>query len=127
MHDTLLDLLRCPVCGTRLSLVEHHALLRRGADGEAGIAVITQCPSGALSYSVDGVEHRDREDDPMILIAPNGPYAIFGGADLRDVTWAEGASKEHFDLCRCGHSKNKPFCDGAHRDHPFDDAPPPAD
>ena len=63
----------------------------------------------------------------MILIAPNGPYAIFGGADLRDVTWAEGASKEHFDLCRCGHSKNKPFCDGAHRDHPFDDAPTPAD
>ena len=98
-----------------------------GADAEAVIAQITQCPSGALSYSVDGVEHRDREGDPMILIAPNGPYAIFGGADLRDVTWAEGASKEHFDLCRCGHSKNKPFCDGAHRDHPFDDAPTPAD
>ena len=98
-----------------------------GADAEAVIAQVTQCPSGALSYSGDGVEHREREGDPMILIAPNGPYAIFGGADLRDVTWAEGASKEHFDLCRCGHSKNKPFCDGAHRDHPFDDAPTPAD
>ena len=98
-----------------------------GAAAEAVIAQITQCPSGALSYSVDGVEHRDREGDPMILIAPNGPYAIFGGADLRDVTWAEGVSKEHFDLCRCGHSKNKPFCDGAHRDHPFDDAPTPTD
>ncbi|NIW23102.1 MAG: hypothetical protein GWN29_00245, partial [Gammaproteobacteria bacterium] len=28
--------------------------------------------------------------------------------------FGEGASKEHFDLCRCGGSKNKPFCDGTH-------------
>ena len=97
-----------------------------GADTEAVIAQITQCPSGALSYSVDGVEHRDRDGDPMILIAPNGPYAIFGGADLQNVTWGEGASTEHFDLCRCGHSKNKPFCSGAHWDHPFDEHVPKA-
>ena len=91
-----------------------------GADAEAIIAQIRQCPSGALSYSIDGVEHRDYDDDPVILIAPNGPYAILGGANLQDVTWGEGASKEHFDLCRCGHSKNKPFCNGAHWDHPFE-------
>jgi CDGSH-type Zn-finger protein len=91
-----------------------------GADADTVIAQVNQCPSGALSYSVDGVEHRDRQSAPMILVAPNGPYAIFGGADLEDVTWGEGASKEHFDLCRCGHSKNKPFCSGAHWDHPFD-------
>ncbi len=92
-----------------------------GADADTVIAQIRQCPSGALSYSVAGVEHRDRDSDPMILIAPNGPYAVFGGADLQDVTWGEGASKEHFDLCRCGHSKNKPFCSGAHWDHQFDE------
>ncbi len=91
-----------------------------GADAKAIIAVVEQCPSGALSYTVDDVEHRDYDSDPAIFIAPNGPYAIRGGADLQDVTWAEGASKEHFDLCRCGHSKNKPFCDGAHWDHSFD-------
>lgn len=91
-----------------------------GADADAIIAQVNQCPSGALSYSVDGVEHRDREGDPMILVAPNGPYAIFGGADLQDVTWGDGASHEHFDLCRCGHSTNKPFCSGAHWNHPFD-------
>ena len=92
-----------------------------GADKEAIIAQINQCPSGALSYSVDGVEHRDREGDPMILVAPNGPYAIFGGADLQDVEWGEGASREHFDLCRCGQSQNKPFCSGAHWAHQFDE------
>ena len=37
MHDTLLDLLRCPFCGTRLSLVENDALVRRGADVESGV------------------------------------------------------------------------------------------
>ena len=95
-----------------------------GADADAIIAQIKQCPSGALSYSVDGVEYRDREADPTILLAPNGPYAVLGGADLQDVTWGEGASKEHFDLCRCGHSKNKPFCSGAHWNHRFDEHAP---
>ena len=89
------------------------------------VAQIGQCPSGALSYSIDGVEHRDRDAEPMILVAPNGPYAIFGGADLQDVEFGEGASREHFDLCRCGHSQNKPFCSGAHWHHHFDESVPP--
>ena len=37
MHDTLLDLLRCPFCGTRLSLVENDALRRRGVVVESGV------------------------------------------------------------------------------------------
>ncbi|MBC5823419.1 MAG: CDGSH iron-sulfur domain-containing protein [Candidatus Eremiobacteraeota bacterium] len=47
-------------------------------------------------------------------VSKNGPYRITGGADLKDDTWGEGASREHYALCRCGHSKNKPFCDGSH-------------
>lgn len=47
-------------------------------------------------------------------MSKNGPYRITGGADLKDDTWGEGASREHYALCRCGHSKNKPFCDGSH-------------
>ena len=85
------------------------------------VAMVQKCPSGALSYSIDGVEHRDRESDPMIMVAPNGPYAIFGGADLQDEQRGEGASQEHLDLCRCGHSQNKPFCSGAHWHHQFDE------
>lgn len=78
------------------------------------IATIQTCPSGALSYSVDDVEHRDWAGAPTVFVAPNGPYVVSGGPDLLDTDWAEGASKEHFTLCRCGDSKNKPFCDGAH-------------
>jgi len=96
----------------------------KGAAVEKIVAAVEQCPSGALSYSIDGVEHRDRQHDPEILIAPNGPYAIRGGADLQGCEWGEGASREHFDLCRCGQSKNKPFCSGAHWYHHFDEHAP---
>ena len=75
---------------------------------------IKKCPSGALSYSISGVEYRDRDGEPTIFVAPNGPYLISGGADINDTTLGEGASKEHFTMCRCGGSKNKPFCDGTH-------------
>ncbi|MBT8386024.1 MAG: CDGSH iron-sulfur domain-containing protein [Ignavibacteria bacterium] len=77
-------------------------------------ATIQKCPSGALSYSVDDVENRDRDGEPNIFVAPNGPYLVSGGPDLVDTTRAEGASEEHFTMCRCGGSKNKPFCDGTH-------------
>ncbi len=80
------------------------------------MATIQKCPSGALSYSVDDVEHRDRDDggDSSIFVAPNGPYVVSSEPDLVDTERAEGASKEHFTMCRCGGSKNKPFCDGTH-------------
>ena len=92
-----------------------------GATPDETIAVIRQCPSGALSYSVDGIEHRDRERGPAIFVSPNGPYVVTGGPDLRDTTLGEGASPEHFSLCRCGGSKNKPFCDGTHWSNKFTD------
>ncbi len=85
------------------------------------IATIQQCPSGALSYSVDDVEHRDREGEPAIFVAPNGPYVVSGGPDLHDMTEGDGASKEHITMCRCGGSKNKPFCDGTHWYNKFTD------
>lgn len=90
------------------------------ASPEEVIETIKSCPSGALSYTIDGVEHRDFESEPMILIAPNGPYAVKGSIELTEVDWAQGASKARYDLCRCGQSKNKPFCDGAHWTTKFD-------
>lgn len=93
----------------------------QGADADEIVATIKLCPSGALSYSLQGTEHRDGDGDPSIFIAPNGPYVIAGGVDLADTVRGEGASTEHFDLCRCGASKNKPFCDGAHWNCKFDE------
>jgi len=85
-----------------------------GASGERIIAQVRRCPSGALSYSIDNSEHRDREGEPKIFVSHNGPYFVTGGPELVDTERGEGASTEHYTLCRCGGSKNKPFCDGTH-------------
>jgi CDGSH-type Zn-finger protein len=91
-------------------------------------AVVRSCPSGALSYSVGGVEHRDGEPQPVVGYVPNGPYVVRGGgAELKDVAWGEGASTRRFALCRCGRSQNKPFCSGAHWYHHFDEHAPKRD
>ena len=84
------------------------------ASVEETIVAIRNCPSGALSYSIDKSENRNAQNEPEILIAPNGPYVVSGGIELSDTTWGEGVSKIEYTLCRCGGSKNKPFCDGAH-------------
>lgn len=85
-----------------------------GAEVEAIIEAIRACPSGALSYTVNGVEHRDGDGPPAIRLARNGPYVVTGGIELEEAEFGEGASREHYTLCRCGASKNKPFCDGSH-------------
>ena len=90
-----------------------------GGGVEAVIETIRACPSGALSYTLDGAEHRDCENSPAIRLSKNGPYRVTGGITLDGVDFGEGASREHFTLCRCGASKNKPFCDGSHYDAGF--------
>lgn len=84
------------------------------AEVDAIVATIHRCPSGALSCFVDGVEQHAPQRTPAITITRDGPYAIVGGVALIGQQWANGASTEHYTLCRCGASKNKPFCDGSH-------------
>ena len=82
------------------------------------INTVRKCPSGALSYSIGDIEYRDPKEqrDPIVTVLKNGPYYITGGIDLigENIEFGEGASKEHYTLCRCGASENKPFCDGTH-------------
>ena len=87
------------------------------ADGAAVaeiIATIDKCPSGALSYAVEGVEGAPPTRPPRMVVTDNGPYAVQGGIELMNTEFADGASREHYTLCRCGASANKPFCDGSH-------------
>ena len=78
------------------------------------IATIEKCPSGALSYARDGVEAKPPQREPMVTVMNDGPYAVTGSTELAAVEFGDGASREHYTLCRCGGSKNKPFCDGMH-------------
>jgi CDGSH-type Zn-finger protein len=92
-----------------------------GAPLTAIIETVRKCPSGALSYSIDGDEHRDLQRAPAITVTRDGPYAVTGGVQLINQSWGQGASTEHYTLCRCGGSKNKPFCDGTHLSLGFKD------
>ena len=92
------------------------------AEIEEIINTIRKCPSGALSYSIDGIEYRDQnERKPMVTVSKDGPYHVTGRINLigdddnNNIQWAEESSKEHYVLCRCGASNNKPFCDGMRR------------
>ena len=101
------------------------------------IRAVRDCPSGALSYAIDGAEARAQVDwddtrEPMIEISKDGPYRITGGIPLTDrhghaVKRAAGSSREHYALCRCGHSQNKPFCSGMHWYVDFTDPTPDPD
>ena len=85
-----------------------------GAAVEKIVAQIRRCPSGALSYAIDGVEAEPPQRPPMVTVTNDGPYAVTGGIELLGVKLGDGASAEHYTLCRCGASRNKPFCDGSH-------------
>ena len=88
------------------------------------IRAVRDCPSGALSYALGGHEARGHVDwdharGPAIEVTADGPYRVTGavpltGADGEPAARAQGASAEHYALCRCGHSRNKPFCSGMH-------------
>jgi len=54
--------------------------------------------------------------DVSITPRDNGPYLVRGSVKLVDVEGNEFTVQgEAIVLCRCGHSSNKPFCDGTHR------------
>jgi CDGSH-type Zn-finger protein/truncated hemoglobin YjbI len=95
-----------------------------GARLDEMIRAVRNCPSGALSLAIDGIEDRATVDwhgrrPPTVTITKDGPYRITGSIDLLDESGAPtarntGSSLEHYAMCRCGHSQNKPFCSGMH-------------
>jgi truncated hemoglobin YjbI len=80
------------------------------------------CPSGALRVALgdgDSAGASDTDREPAIEVSKDGPYRITGSIELLDRDGRpeqrnQGASLEHYSLCRCGKSQNKPFCSGMH-------------
>ena len=59
-------------------------------------------------------------DQVTIKPRDNGPYLVTGPVKLVDVDGNEfQLPGEAIALCRCGHSSNKPFCDGTHKTAEF--------
>lgn len=91
------------------------------AERDKVLAVIRRCPSGSLLARLDGqVEEKFYQGQvPEILVSKDGPLHIRGEMRLEDPDGAKPVTEDHYTLCRCGASKNKPFCDGAHKQAGF--------
>jgi CDGSH-type Zn-finger protein len=75
--------------------------------------MVERCPSGKLGYEIDGVAI-EPDLPEAISVTADGPLWVTGGIP---VTMSDGRTLEvrnRVTLCRCGHSKNKPLCDGTH-------------
>ena len=92
-----------------------------GADAEVVMALVQRCPSGALSYSMEGAPTTEAPNECLITASKNGPYCVSGPVALAE-DGAQPRFPERYALCRCGASKNKPFCDGTHWAVGFDES-----
>ena len=85
-------------------------------DAEKLVAIAEVCPSGAIRYRRN--DGRPEEAAPPVNLAAireSGPYAVRG-----DIVLDGKRQGFRMTLCRCGASKNKPFCDGSHHEINFD-------
>jgi CDGSH-type Zn-finger protein/uncharacterized Fe-S cluster protein YjdI len=85
------------------------------AAAEAVIAVIAKCPSGALRYrGAGGVPAEGAPGVNTVRVWEDGPLAVHAELDV-----AGDTSSLRATLCRCGLSKNKPYCDHSHAEAAF--------
>ncbi|MFC2068613.1 CDGSH iron-sulfur domain-containing protein [Chloroflexota bacterium] len=49
-----------------------------------------------------------------MIISKDGPHRVVGHIQLNDLTGSKPENKEHYTICQCGGSKNKPFYSGNH-------------
>ena len=88
--------------------------------------VVGRCPSGALQLIRAGAGERAASPAPpsagariRISVAPDGPLVLAGSLEIRGPDGALLFEGNRTALCRCGHSRRKPFCDGTHRGSGF--------
>ncbi len=91
-----------------------------GATTEEIISQIDKCPSGALSYYHNtNVELEEETIKAQLEIMPNGPLLAYGTIEVKDKDGNKTLKNKTTAFCRCGHSGNKPFCDGSHVKNEF--------
>ena len=112
-------------CGNRLTNVEE--MVRRSEDTTVRaqvMAMIERCPSGSYSYALAEGEPDLEPDLPQQIAVTTeitahgriaGPLWVTGGIPIERADGQPFETRNRVTLCCCGHSANKPLCDGAHR------------
>lgn len=106
------------------------------AAGDAVVAAVELCPSGALRYSRGGetaAAARPAAAAPatptavvVVTVEADGPNTLVGPVEIRNAAGELVKRTKRVSLCRCGHSESKPFCDGSHERFGFSDPGPAA-
>lgn len=85
---------------------------------------IKKCPSGALSYYMNDSAKKEaieKDSEPIVVEAmKDGPLMVHGKIKLIYPDGRKGEKSKVTAFCRCGHSTNKPFCDGTHKKAGFE-------
>ena len=86
---------------------------------EEVVAAIDKCPSGALKYVlVDRAGTTEQKENHLaaatIRLLHNGPLMVEGAFTLVDENGMMLSKRANAALCRCGATRNAPFCDGTH-------------
>ncbi|MEA3412547.1 MAG: CDGSH iron-sulfur domain-containing protein [Pseudomonadota bacterium] len=83
--------------------------------------VVERCPSGALSYEDKGGIVEQTASANTVHVTYNGPLYVSGDLNIVDAPQDMPGVRFRAALCRCGQSKNKPFCDNSHTEAGFQD------
>ena len=80
---------------------------------------VAKCPTGALRYSRRDGKEEQPDDVASVQPIPDGPYFLRGEMTIASADGHEVGEGLRIALCRCGQSKNRPFCDGTHNKASF--------
>jgi len=84
--------------------------------------VVSRCPSGALTYErKDGGPAESAKGENVVSVMYNGPLYVRGDLEIDGAAADMSGVRFRAALCRCGKSKNKPFCDNSHEAAGFKD------
>ena len=80
------------------------------------IEQVKACPSGALSYFMNSEDNQESQVlvNTVVEVLENGPLLIYGNLKVKDKDGNETQKSQTTAFCRCGQSKDKPYCDGSH-------------
>ncbi|MEW8523658.1 MAG: CDGSH iron-sulfur domain-containing protein [Candidatus Thiodiazotropha endolucinida] len=77
--------------------------------------IVERCPSGALVYRTkDGRITETATSENTLTVSYQGPYFLTGDLAIEQSPSDMPGIQFRAALCRCGLSKNKPFCDNSH-------------